>query len=166
MQSDNRFNQNSEPKPEFVAELFPHRSLSRKGFMILMTVLCLTCLSSGVIFLVIGAWPVFIFLGLDVLIVWLAFKLNYRAARTREIISVSRDRLCVQQISPSGKIARHEFNPFWTRLVIDRHEVIGIIRMQLQNRSARLDIGSFLNPADRESFAAEFSNALARVKRA
>jgi len=151
-------------KPEFIAELTPHRSLSRNGFIILMAFVSFTCFISGVVFMVIGAWPVFLFFGLDVFIIWLAFKLNYRAAKVRELVSVARDELKVQRFDPKGQIDEHIFNPFWTRFVIDRHEEIGITSMRLTSRERSLPIGAFLNPDDRESFALAFSNAIARVR--
>lgn len=152
------------PKPDFVAELVPYRSLSRTGFIVLMCFIGATCFVSGMMFLVIGAWPVFLFLGLDVLIIWLAFKLNYRAARRKERISVSRDELRIQVYDPSGREVAHVFNPFWTRLEIDRHEELGITRMVVASSDRRLQIGAFLNPDDRESFAVAFQRALGSAK--
>ena len=152
------------PKPDFVAELVPYRSLGRTGFIVLMCFIGVTCFMSGMMFLMIGAWPVFLFLGLDVLIIWLAFKLNYRSARRMERISVSTDELKIQVIEPSGRETEYVFNPFWTRLEIDRHEEIGITRMQVASSDRRLQIGAFLNPDDRESFAVEFQRALANAK--
>jgi len=151
-------------KPDFVAELRPHRSLGRTGFLVLMGFISFTCLLSGFLFLLAGAWPVFLFFGLDVLVIWAAFKLNYRAARARERVSVQREELKVERIDPAGRVVEHRFNPFWTRFEIDRHEEYGITAMWLSSRNTRLMIGSFLNPADRESFAFEFGNALSRLK--
>lgn len=151
-------------KPEFVAELRPHRSLSREGFILLMAFVSLTCFLSGIMFMVIGAWPVVVFFGVDVFIVWLAFKLNYRAGRVRERVSVARDHLLVQKFGPDGCMKEHSFNPFWTRFEVERHEEIGITSMKLTSRDRQLTIGSFLNPDDRESFSEEFGSAIARVK--
>ena len=81
----------SEPKSElksepkiFAAIITPHRSLGSTGFLILM--LCIGALSfaCGMMFLLIGAWPVFGFLGLDVLLIYIAFRANFRAARAYE----------------------------------------------------------------------------------
>ena len=151
-------------KPVFAARLVPHRSLSRGGFVIVMLFVTVSCLLSGLVFLFAGAWPVMAFMGLDVALVWLAFTLNYRAARTSEEIAVWPHGLLVRQISPAGRILEHHFNPFSTRFQVSRHEEIGITRMHLQERNRGLDIGSFLNPPDRESFAVAFGRALASVK--
>lgn len=111
-----------------------------------------------------GAWPVLAFMGLDVLVVWFAFTINYRAARASEEIAIWPHDVIVRQISPAGRIVEHRFNPFWTRFTVNRHEEIGITRMHLHGQGRDIDIGSFLNPPDRESFAAEFGQALATVK--
>ena len=46
-----------------------------------MLALGLISLAVGIGFVAIGAWPVFGFFGLDVALVYLAFRLNYRGAR-------------------------------------------------------------------------------------
>lgn len=171
MQSENRsFNREFEGgeknEPDFLAELTPHRSLGKTGFIILMSFVAITCFIAGMLFLVIGAWPVFLFFGLDVLIVWFAFKLNYRSGRIMERVSVNRHELRVQRVSANGRIEEKVFNPFWTRFEVDRHKEIGITSMRLVNRDTNVQIGSFLNPKDRESFALAFSNALGRAKQA
>ncbi len=152
------------PKADFVAELTPHRSLGRTGFFVLMGFISITCFISGMMFLVMGAWPVFLFMIVDAIVIWLAFKLNYRAARARERICVGKHELRVQKIDPAGRSVEHVFNPFWTRFEVDRHDEIGIVRMRLLSNGESLSIGGFLNPDDRESFALAFASALGKAK--
>lgn len=151
-------------EPFFEALLTPHRSLGRTGFMILMGALLFGWGITGVIFLAHGAWPVFGFFGLDVLLVYVAFKMNYRAARAREEVSVSRIALDIRKTAPSGKTEEHHFNPFWARFSVARHQEIGITRMQVDGQGQSVPIGGFLNPDDRETFATAFSQALATAK--
>ena len=151
-------------EPFFRALLTPHRSLGRTGFAILMGALLFGWLATGAFFLSHGAWPVFGFFGLDVLAVYVAFRLNYRAARAREEVSVSRTALDIRKTAPSGRSQAHRFNPFWARFSVSRHDEIGITRMAVESREESVPIGSFLNPDDRESFAAAFSSALAKAK--
>lgn len=151
-------------EPFFRALLTPHRSLGRTGFTILMGALLFGWLATGAFFLSHGAWPVFGFFGLDVLAVYVAFRLNYRAARAREEVSVSRTALDIKKTAPSGRSEAHRFNPFWARFSVSRHDEIGITRMAVESREESVSIGSFLNPDDRESFAAAFSSALAKAK--
>jgi len=152
-------------QPFFRALLTPHRSLGRAGFAILMGALLFGWLATGAIFLANGAWPVFGFVGLDVLLVYGAFKLNYRAARAREEVSVSRTSLDIRKVAPSGRAEAHHFNPFWARFQVARHDLIGITKMAVEGQGRSVPIGGFLNPDDRESFATAFSSALARAKR-
>ncbi|WP_420960249.1 DUF2244 domain-containing protein [Brucella sp. IR073] len=150
--------------PFFRALLVPHRSLGRTGFLVLMAVLLAGWIFTGILFLSIGAWPVFGFFGLDVLLVYLAFRWNYRAGRAREEISVSRTALDIRQVAPSGRTREHRFNPFWARFRVSRHVEIGITAMNVEGEGRRVAIGSFLNPDDRESFATAFAQALATAK--
>ncbi|MCB1461219.1 MAG: DUF2244 domain-containing protein [Nitratireductor sp.] len=150
--------------PVFAARLTPYRSLGPAGFFTVMAVIGITWFVAGMLFMAIGAWPIVGFFGLDFLIVWLAFKMNYRAARAFEDIAVWPHDLLVRQVSPRGKITEHRFNPFWTRFEVVRHHEFGITHMALAGKGRELAIGSFLNPDDRESFAQAFSSALARVK--
>lgn len=165
MKSETTASDLDNPKPDFIAELVPHRSLSTNGFVFLMLFVGATCFLSGLMFWVMGAWPVFIFMTLDALVIWIAFKINYRAGRIKERVYVGRDELKVERYDAKGRVVSHIFNPFWTRFEVSRHELIGITDMRLTSRERSLSIGSFLNPDDRESFAHAFSNAIADAKR-
>lgn len=154
----------SPDEPLFCALLTPHRSLGRTGFFIMMAAVVFSWVVTGVFFLAHGAWPIFGFFGLDVVLLYGAFRLNYRAARACEEVSVSRTLLDIRKIAPSGRTVEHRFNPFWARFLVSRHSEIGITGMAVQGQGRTVPIGAFLNPADRESFAAAFSGALARAK--
>lgn len=151
-------------EPIFRALLTPHRSLGRRGFVILMAILASIWLGIGAFFLSIGAWPVFGFFGLEVLLIYIAFKLNYRAARAREEVSISRTALDILKVAPSGRAEEHRFNPFWAKFRIARHDEIGITGMEVEGEGRRVPLGAFLNPDDRESFANAFGRALATAK--
>jgi uncharacterized membrane protein len=150
--------------PFFQALLTPHRSLGRQGFLVLMATLTAGWLITGLFFLAHGAWPVFGFFGLDVLLLYVAFRMNYRAARAREEVSVSRTALDIRKVAPSGRAEEHRFNPFWARFSVARHEMIGVTAMTVEGQGRSVGIGGFLNPDDRESFAAAFAQALAKAR--
>jgi len=152
-------------QPVFSAELTPYRSLGLRGFRVFLLIAAVMTLVHVVFFWLIGAWPVMVFFGLDFALLFGAFFLNYRAARAREEVSVSRLDVSVRKFTPAGRMTEHRFNPFWTRFHIARHEEIGIVSMSLSDRRRATDIGSFLNRDDRESFAKAFAGALATVKR-
>ncbi|MEO3386831.1 DUF2244 domain-containing protein [Mesorhizobium sp. CAU 1741] len=151
-------------EPIFRALLVPYRSLGRTGFWVLMAVVAFMWLGTGALFLSMGAWPIFGFFGLDVILLYVAFQMNYRAARAREMVSVSRTALDIVKVAPSGREEAHRFNPFWTRFRVARHEEIGITGMAVEGEGRQVALGSFLNPDDRESFATAFGRALATAR--
>ncbi len=155
---------NAADTPIFRALLTPHRSLGPTGFRVLMGIMIGISMACGLFFLSIGAWPIFGFFGLDVLLVYFAFKINYRSGKACEEVFVSRTTLNIRQIAPSGTSLEHHFNPFWARFNVARHEEIGITRMEVRAQGSHVQIGSFLNPPDRESFAAAFHRALATAR--
>ncbi|OCP34483.1 DUF2244 domain-containing protein [Ensifer sp. LC163] len=152
-------------EPVFSAELTPYRSLGLRGFKVFFLIAGLLSLVHAVVFMVIGAWPIVFFFGLDFALLFGAFWLNYRSARSREEVRVSRTDVSVRKFTPSGRMIEHRFNPFWARFSIARHQEIGIVSMSVSDRGQRTDVGSFLNRDDRETFATAFSLALATVRR-
>jgi uncharacterized membrane protein len=150
----------------FSATLTPHRSLGPTGFLILMGCLGGASFATGVVFILLGAWPVFGFLGLDVLLVYLAFRANYRAANAYEEVTVTASELTVRKVSPRGRV-REEWtaNPLWVRLQQDIHEEFGVERLLLISRGERLTIASFLGPDEKQSFAQALNQALFEARR-
>ena len=63
--------------------LYPYRSLNKSGFFILMFILTLISFVAGIIFMLKGAWPVFGFFGLDVLLVYIFFKINFKSGKKK-----------------------------------------------------------------------------------
>ncbi|NDW06695.1 DUF2244 domain-containing protein [Jiella pacifica] len=155
----------SSDRPIFQALLTPYRSLGRRGFTVMMSFFCLVSLVTGVLFLVNGAWPVVGFFGLDVLIVWWAFSASYRSAKAHEEVMVTRTDCAIRKTSPKGIVREAHHNPFFARFSVARHEEIGITRMSVDSKNVSTEIGSFLNPDDKHSFAEAFQDALARAKR-
>ena len=155
---------NSEPTI-FSAVLTPNRSLGPTGFLILMTCLGAASFATGVVFILLGAWPVFGFLGLDVLLVYLAFRINYRAAGAYEQVTVTASELTVRKVTPLGRVREWSANPLWVRLQQDVHEEFGVERLFLISRGQRLAIAGFLGPTEKASFAKALSQALFEAKR-
>lgn len=152
-------------KTLFAAMLTPHRSLSRNGFTILMILGGGVLFVQGFFFFVTGAWPIATFCGLDLAALYVAFRLNYRAARAHEEVRVSRAELLIRKVNPRGRATDYRYNPFWARFHVDRQQEIGITGMRVTGEGRTTPIGAFLNPDDRESFADAFSNALATARR-
>src|ERR1700736_5909697 len=104
MTAGNDFDPESQPEL-FSALLTPHRSLNRTGFVVLMAFLSAVSFAAGIAFLLLGAWPVFGFFGLDVVAVYWAFRVNYSRATAMEEISVTPTTLRVRRISHRGGVS-------------------------------------------------------------
>jgi len=155
-----------EPEPQlFSALLTPHRSLNRTGFLVLMGFLSLVSFVAGMAFLLMGAWPVFGFFGLDVLLIWWAFRVNFRRANATEEITITATELRVRRVSHRGHVAEWVLNPVWVQLDRKSHAEFGIEKLYLVSRGRRLSIANFLGPDEKASFAKALIAALQAAKR-
>ncbi|MES0812471.1 DUF2244 domain-containing protein [Roseibium sp. SCPC15] len=161
---DNFDNFTGGEKPFFTAVLTPYRSLGPKGFMILMLCFAAVSFFAGLLFWRIGAWPVFGFFGLDIALLWFAFRMNYRSAKAYEEVAISRNEIVIRKVGPGKRHLEYRFNPVWVRLEIERLEDEGVVRISLTSRGETVDLGNFLNPDDRTSFAGAIANALSVAK--
>ena len=166
MNADNDQVPNADLEPTiFSAVITPHRSLGRAGFLVLMAVFGGISFISGMVFLLAGAWPIFGFFGLDVALLYWAFRLNYRHAGAYEEVKVTPSRLTVRKVSHRGRAREWVLNPLWVKLDKESHEEFGIERLFLVTRGKQLIIANFLGPDEKASFAKELGNALAQAKR-
>jgi uncharacterized membrane protein len=147
----------------FDALLSPHRSLSSRGFVILLTVVCAVSFAAGLVSFLAGAWPVVGFLGLDVALLYGAFRINYRRGRMHETLALTRRDLTVRRVDHRGRAASWRFQPTWLQVLIDdppRHRS----ELVLRSHGRSLVIGAFLTPAERFDLATALRCALARAK--
>jgi uncharacterized membrane protein len=149
----------------FSALLTPHRSLNRTGFVLVMTFLSVVSFATGVAFLIMGAWPVFGFLGLDMLAIYIAFRINFGRARAREEIKVTPSELRVRRVSHRGHVVEWVLNPLWVRLDEVCHEEFGTERLYLISRGRRVSVGGFLGPEEKASFAKALRTGIVAAKR-
>jgi uncharacterized membrane protein len=148
----------------FRALLTPHRSLGPRGFLMLMLAIGTVSFTTGLVFLMMGAWPVMAFCGLDVALVYLAFKLNYRAARMHESVHLTEAALQVKRVHPNGREESWTFNPYWVRLSVDENEHTERTQLSLRSHGRELVIGHFLSNEEKADFANALSAALQDVR--
>ena len=148
----------------FSAIITPHRSLSGEGFLAVMALVGGLSFIGGMFFFLLGAWPVIGFLGLDVVLVYWAFRANYRAAAAFEEVTVTPSELRLRRVSHRGKVVEWTLNPVWTKLDREKHEEFGLLKLFLVSRGHRFAVAGFLSPKERESFAAALSAALGEAR--
>ena len=139
--------------------LRPHRSLSPKGFRLLLTALIGMNVAVAAVFVSRGAYPVAGFLGLDVAALWLAFRVNYRAARAEERIRVTPLQMLVERRAANGASTHFLLNPIWARV---ENAEAGVM---VWSGGKALRVGAFLAEEERAAFAGELDAALYRAKR-
>ena len=148
------------------AVLKPTRSLSRTGLFVLLGVLALFNILVAVLFLVMGAKPVPIFLGLDFLGVLLAFHLSYRQARRRERVQVSADE--VRVVHEVGRQTRTVWRSptAFTRVEVEAKGQPEV-RVTLAMSRRRLMVAGQVSPQERTDFADALEAAIrsARAER-
>src|SRR5215813_9629926 len=149
MTAGNQFDPDAPEPVLFSALLTPHRSLNRTGFVLVMAFLAAISFAAGVAFLLMGAWPVLGFFGLDVLAIYWAFKVNFRRAKASEEISVTPSELRVRRISHRGHVAEWVLNPLWVRVDQEVHEEYGVERLYLISKGRHISIGRFLAPDEK-----------------
>jgi uncharacterized membrane protein len=158
-------NDNSDEPTLFSALITPNRSLSARGFLILMSAVALVSFSSGIMFLLMGAWPVCGFFGLDALLVYFAFRANYRSGTAFEEISVTPSQLHVRKVGHRGNVSEWTLNPHWVRLEREVHEEFGIERLMLVSHGRQLPVAAFLSPDEKATFATALSAAIGQARR-
>jgi uncharacterized membrane protein len=143
----------------FERVLLPHRSLPPRGFHLLMLILGLISLAVGIGFVSIGAWPVVGFFGLDVALVYVAFRLNYRSARRSETLRLASDAFTVERVSVHGNRRMWRFQPFWLRVILEECPDESN-RLYVASHGHSLAIGDFLAPSARRELAATIREGL------
>ncbi len=149
----------------FFRTLHPHRSMSWKGVKIVLFCVGFASAFISLPFFILGAWPVIGFLGLDVLILYFAFKLNFRAARAYELIKVNPLELLLAKVSAKGARQEWRFNPIWVRLRREDHQEFGLQKLELLSRGAAVEVAGFLGPDAKADFARDLNSALADARR-
>lgn len=149
----------------FAADVTPHRSLDGAGFLAVMLVLGGASLVLGLIFILSGAWPIIGFLGLVVVLVYVAFAVNFRRAAACEQVWVTPSTLNVRRISHTGELAEFTLNPLWVRLRREVDPDFGTRRLILVSRGKSHPIAHYLSPEEKDSFADALSAAIGEAKR-
>jgi uncharacterized membrane protein len=147
----------------FDALLMPHRSLPPFGFGLLMAGISAVSFGAGLTFYLIGAWPIVGFLGLDVLLVYIAFKVSFRRMRAFETLRLTERVLVFERVSPAGERRRWTFQPYWLRVEFDDPPEHGS-QLRLRSHGRAITVGAFLALPERQDLAAALRAALHKLR--
>lgn len=143
--------------------LRPHRSLSPAGFWVVMSILAAWSFIGGIVFWLAGAWPIIGFLGIDVALVYWAFRASYGDRRAQERLSLADGTLTVRKVDKHGAEERFIFPSYWLRVSLEERPD-GPGRLLLSSHGRHLAVGAFLAPDERAALARELSDALGRAR--
>lgn len=145
----------------FAASVAPYRSLPPRRLTWIMLALAAFGCCSGIGFVLAGAWPVTGFFGLDIALLYLAFRLSYRSARQRENLRLTQRALDVERIGIHGERQCWQLEPTWLRVTLDENAG-GRGRLLLSSHGKTIGLGAFLNAEERRRLADELKAALRR----
>ena len=153
-----------------VIKVWPHRSLSKRGFAIVMLTLGGFAFAIGLGFFLLGAWPVIGFLGLELFVVWLAFKLNYRAAKRNQSITVTEKNVQIETTHPNGTKESNSFPTAWIKISVTP-EGPPTIKSRYQQKIIAAShgqstiIAEFLHPAETTALARHVTDMVKRARK-
>ncbi len=147
----------------FRVEMQPHRSLSNPGFIVLMAAISVVSFVTGIVFAMLGAWPVLGFFGLDVLLIYWAFKVSYRSGRERETIVIDDGRLTLSHRDEDGRETLTELNAAWVDVRLERRGD-GRNMLALASHGKVHPVGTFLSDDERAEVASVLWSALIEAR--
>ncbi len=139
--------------------LYPHRSLNKIGFLILMFFLTFFSFFAGIMFISIGAWPVFGFFGLDVLLIYIFFKINFNSGKKKEIIILKKNELIIKIYNSKIIKKIYKFNPNWLKINLIKLKNKNST-LQISSKNKSIIIGSFLIHQEKINVVKSLSKAL------
>jgi uncharacterized membrane protein len=153
-----------EARPLFAATLTPHRSLGRRGIRLVVAVVAILSTIPGIVFFSLGAWPIVGFLGLDVALVWWALSASLRDGKRIEKVTVWPDQIELMRVSAAGREELLRFDPHLVKLIVERDFNERTTGLHLRNNGEDVQVGAFLNPDDKASFAKALGTALRKAR--
>jgi uncharacterized membrane protein len=148
------------------AVITPNRSLSERGFVILISIITLANVASAAVFVAMGAHWVPVFLGVDLAAVVVAFLISFQRARNVERVQVTPHRVVVTYETPKWTRVVWESPTVFTRVAVDRDESDGrVIELKLALSGRETPVATALSPRERADFAEALETAIWRARR-
>ena len=142
-------------------ELWPHRSLPRKGFaaFILGTFLLITIPLYGLLGTSL-VWGLLPFLLVAVAGLWWGLERSYKSAELQEVLTLDPELLHLVRTNPSGDVQDWDCNSYWVQVTL--HPKGGPVDhyLTLKGKGREVEIGAFLSEDERKVLFTELQDAL------
>ena len=158
-------NNGKKPPIIFNAILKPYASLSSYGFLTFMLILIIVSCSIGIAFAVLGAWPVLGFFGLEIFIIYQAFKYNYRDSKRIENITLTDNDIVIESVSPKGISRIFRLQTYWMKIDYRLSKTTRCGELILRSHGKSIEIGSFLTTREKKSLAIKLEHEIKAIRR-
>jgi len=132
---------------DILLEIYLSPSIATRLFVIrwILALFGATCVLVGVIFAMIGAQPVLGFMGIEIILLWGAYRFCVRNTRMIEHLVLSYHYLIFRRVDRNGNVSIINLEPHW--LSVEICEVKGIARhVNLMSKGRVHVVGAFLAP--------------------
>jgi uncharacterized membrane protein len=147
----------------FDATLRPNPPMSAGALKLVLGVVATVNLVFALNFVLRGAWFVAPFMGVDVLLLAWALNAGRIAAHAFERIRLTPVNLSILHQPARGAAREFALNPYWVRVDMDDPPT-RTSRLVLRSHGRAIQIGTFLPPEERLSFAQALRGALGRAR--
>ena len=133
-------------------KIYPNQSLTPKGLLLLMLLITIPASCIGVTFFILGAWPVLGFMGLEVLLIYIAFKVLFYKNKFYEHIILDKEKLSIFFKKQNNTITKIELEPTWLQVQIENiYESEDILT--ISSHGKKIILANFLIPEERAKLA-------------
>lgn len=146
-------------KKLYEISLYPYRSLNKTGFLVLMLCLGLVSFVAGIMFMIKGAWPVFGFFGIDILLVYIFFKINFKSGKKKEILVLTKNQLIVKFYDSKKILKTQRLDANWLKIRLIRFKN-EMSKLQISSKNKSIIVGSFLRHEEKIDVVNSLQKAL------
>jgi len=142
-------------------DIWPHRSLPRRGFAGFMLATCL--LISLPLFAVLGTpvlWAILPFLAGAVVLMWWALERSYAAGRLHEALVIDAQEVLLTRTNPCGEVQEWDCNAYWAQAQIYPSGGPVPYYITLRGAGREVELGAFLSEEERKALYGEVRSAL------
>ncbi len=153
----------AQPQPVlFEAVCTPPRSLDARGMRIIAGFVLVASAMIGLLFLMLGAWPILGFTGLEAALVLGLLAMHRRwSLRSVEILILTEDRLTIRRTDFQGRREEVRIDPYWARLRLEERPG-RVALLVLRQRDQAVEIGKLLGDEQKRDLAGALGEALRR----
>lgn len=160
----------SQPQPGTDAkrlDIWPHRSLPRRGFAWFILITCILFLVPLLALLgTFALWGLLPFLAGAVVLLWWALEHSYTAGKLHEALIIAPGDVVLTRTSPRGDILEWDCATYWVQPQIYPSDGPVPYYITLRGAGREVELGAFLSEDERKALYSELRNALSIARAA